>query len=918
MMKNSLFILILLLSLSFPVVSGTVFAADSLKIDATTKRATLAGSLAYYQDSTRSLGLADVQSPPVAKRFLSAGKESPNLGFTDKACWFRFSIAGAFDEPRDMFLVIDNPLMDDVRFFYPFDGVYHTLRLGDAIPFTRWIIKNRNLVFPVTVMPGKSDYFVRIYTENSINFQATLWEPDYFYERDNAEQILLWMYYGLMFGFFLFNLFVMVAIRDLSYFYYTLFIGFYVLFRITYNGLGFQYFWPENIWWNSNSLPVIIALSIICFILFTRDFLRTRQISRYLDNALIVFGGGILLSVALQAVCGYRVSMVYLLSLSVITAFALVATGIIAMAGKKRESFFYMLAWSFFLVGSVLNILKDLSILPVNFLTVWSQQVGSAMTALLLTFGLADRINTMKKIVTDAHDELIRTYANLDEERELLSVTMRSIADAVITTNLSGEIVLINKSAETITGWSMSEAIGRKCGEVFSICAGGTGMTCDLYIERVKSIGEKLDAEYDIMLVPLGGGKKSIAFSMAPIRDADNRLIGTVIVFRDITERLKTEKEMQQSGKLKALGTFAGGLAHDFNNILTVIVGNLSLIRHTAAGEPDFAGIIGDTEKVAFRARDLTQQLLTFSRGGEPVKKLTDVGKLLREAASFVSSGSKTRIDFNIREDLWTAEVDAGQISQVFDNLVINAVQAMPGGGAIEISADNRESSDGNQSHARGKWIRVEIRDRGPGIPGDLVSRVFDPFFTTKPDGTGLGLSIAHSIIKKHGGTIAVESEMGEGTVFTIILPACPGSVGKSADNREAVVGGLGRILIMDDEDLLLKTACRMAESLGYLADPALNGEEALEKYRAAVEAKTPYDIIILDLTVPGGMGGRETIGRLREVDRFVRVIVSSGYSNDPVMANYRFYGFNDVIIKPYGIEELSRALGSVTGGKSS
>jgi len=902
---------ILLLLACGVLAAAPLAAADVLRFDPGMRRASLAPYLSYYRDVTRTLDLLDIRAGSFEERFQPTGGKNPSFGYSDDSFWFRFGIAYPGNDTRQLFIELDNPLLDQVEMFYPVDGGYSSARAGDGMPFGERPVRNRNLVFPVTLKSGTNTFYFRVNTTNSIAFQVTAWEPAYFYEMDNAEQILLWMYYGLMFGFFLFNFFLMFSIRDMSFFYYALFIAFYVVFRLTYNGLGLQYFWPNSTWWNSNSFPLLITTAITCFFLFTRSFLRTGRLSSLLDRALLSLMALFLLSLPMQAVFGYRVTIVYILVLAAFSVFALFFTGLVSMLKKERESYFYLIAWSFFLVGSLLNILRDLSLVPVNVITTWSQQVGSALTALFLNFGLADRINTMKRIVTESHDELIRTYAHLDEERELVSITLRSIADAVITTDLAGNVVLMNRSAEIITGWSMYEGIGRRCGDVFNVSSGSAGMSCPQLLDRVKSGGEKLDVEFDVILESRDGSKKSIAFSMAPIRDRESALLGTVIVFRDVTERIRTEKEMLQSSKLKALGTFAGGLAHDFNNILTVIVGNLSLVKQMSSRDKAITDLLADTEKITFRARDLTRQLLTFSRGGDPVKKITDIGKLLRDTSSFILSGSKIRIDFDIQEGLWNAEVDPGQISQVVDNIVLNAMQAMPDGGTLLVSAENVSSDSLNA-------VRIEIQDQGKGIPEEILPRIFDPFFTTRSDGTGLGLSIAHSIVKKHGGTIHVESNPGIGSVFTITLPALIRGIPQEEKPKGSVIGGRGRVLIMDDEELVLRTACKMAQNMGYRADTAVNGTQVLDMHRAALEARMPYDVIIMDLTVPGGMGGREAIGKLREIDGMVRVIVSSGYSNDPVMANHRDYGFNDIIIKPYGLEEFSQALDRAMGNKTS
>ncbi|MCC6712715.1 MAG: PAS domain S-box protein [Candidatus Dadabacteria bacterium] len=385
-------------------------------------------------------------------------------------------------------------------------------------------------------------------------------------------------------------------------------------------------------------------------------------------------------------------------------------------------------------------------------------------------------------------------------------------------------------------------------------------------------------------------------------------------VLRDITDRKRYEDELFKAEKLESLGVLAGGIAHDFNNLLTVILGNISISKmHLKPSDRIFTRLT-EAENASARARDLTSQLLTFSKGGAPVKEYVHtLGDFIRDTASFAVSGSKVRCDFDIADDLWPAEVDGGQISQVIHNLVINSDQAMPDGGVITVSAANtgRKGPDGGED---GKHIKISIADSGIGMTDDLVEKIFDPYFTTKQKGSGLGLATVYSIVKNHGGRIEVESEIGVGTKFDVDLPA---AAGKAAlmDGESGIRNGEGKILVMDDEETVRQVAGDMMKRLGYRVEAAADGQEAITKYLEAKEAGEPFDAVMFDLTVPGGMGGKEAFARLLEMDPGVRAIVSSGYSNDPVMAKSDEYGFKGVVTKPYSIEELSRVLYEVLGG---
>lgn len=384
-----------------------------------------------------------------------------------------------------------------------------------------------------------------------------------------------------------------------------------------------------------------------------------------------------------------------------------------------------------------------------------------------------------------------------------------------------------------------------------------------------------------------------------------------VIVSRDITLRKQMEREMLKSSKLEALGILAGGIAHDFNNILMGIAGNLNLAKKRLDVPEKAMEVILRAEKVAYKAKTLTEQLITFSKGGMPIKKILSLKELIIDSVQFSITGSNVVSRFAFDEDLYLVEADEGQITQVITNFAINAKQAMPSGGALEVGAVNVTlPADNKFSRAGGKYVRITIKDRGVGISEENISKIFDPYFTTKPDGTGLGLATAYSIINNHNGFITVDSKLNEGTTFQIYFPAHEGT----AEAPKTVFAGSGifkgkSVLLMDDDETVLLPVSEMLADLGYKVRVARNGEEALAYYEASMRDGHKFDVVIADLIVQGGMGGKETIERLLKLDPKVCAIVSSGYSNDPVMADHTRYGFRGVLAKPYQIEEMHGAL---------
>jgi len=403
-----------------------------------------------------------------------------------------------------------------------------------------------------------------------------------------------------------------------------------------------------------------------------------------------------------------------------------------------------------------------------------------------------------------------------------------------------------------------------------------------------------------------------LSLSVAPLRDKDQKVTGAIALVEDRTDVRKANEQITTAQRLESLGILAGGIAHDFNNILTAILGNLSLAKYYETDNKELLGILTDAEAASNRAKELTHQLLTFAKGGEPVTKLVDITKVVNESSSFALAGSNIGLDFDIPDGIWYLEADEGQLNQVFNNLVINAQQSMPDGGHINVSIKNIVEK--NDSLMKGNFVKISIIDHGVGIPKEYIPKIFDPYFTTKNKGTGLGLSTSHSIVEKHGGFITMDSNPGGGSTFNVFLPASQDQIEdlKIYDNN--LIEGSGNVLIMDDEKDVRDTVGSMLERLGYDVSYSTDGEEAIDFYATALNTESKYDAVILDLTIPGGMGGKQTILKLRELDPDIKAIVSSGYSNNPVMSDYKNYGFSGILAKPYTLTQLSKVLDDLVG----
>ena len=624
----------------------------------------------------------------------------------------------------------------------------------------------------------------------------------------------------------------------------------------------------------------------------------------------------------------------------------------------------------------------------------------------------------------------------LFESREGLRITLNSIGDAVIATDINGTVKRMNPKAEELTGWTASDAKGKRLSEVFVIVGGKTMERVANPFDKVMEAGETVGLANDTILISRSGVEYQIADSGAPIRDENGIISGVVLVFRDITaeyrvrellleseekfrlmfenapigivlsepdgrikssnsffrgltgytkadlekrnmidlahpgdqklvrdnyndimegkkrafdieKRLvckngsviylhmtssivcdagnhpvfgitvfkdislwkKAEAELQKMEKLKSIGTLAGGIAHDFNNILTGIFGNISIVKsRLSKGSAEYRHL-EEAEKSMGRATFLTKQLLTFAKGGMPVKENVSLYDIAEEIVRFDLSGSSVKPHLTKQRGLWMAEVDRGQIQQVFSNLTINAREAMPDGGNLYLSFENRRMGENDLPGIRaGKYVRITVKDEGMGINTNYLDRIFDPYFSTKQTGSGLGLATTYSIINRHGGRIEVDSQQGQGTEFTLYIPASSkiktikDAYAFQAYAEEPVKA---KVLVMDDEKIICEVVTAMLNESGFSVCCATDGKQAAAMYAKALKTDMPFDLVILDLTVPGGLGGKETINLILESDPDAKVIVSSGYADDPVMAKYREYGFSGIVAKPYTYEKL-------------
>ncbi len=485
---------------------------------------------------------------------------------------------------------------------------------------------------------------------------------------------------------------------------------------------------------------------------------------------------------------------------------------------------------------------------------------------------------------------------------------IESLQDVYYRSDAEGRLTMVSPSGIILLGYySLEEVLGWNIRDTFYYDA----------VERDALVGELREKgkvnNYEVTLRRKDGTPVPVAASSHLLFDRNGQYAGIEGVFRDMSEYKQLQDEIIRSQKLESLGLLAGGIAHDFNNLLTGIMGNISLVKINLDTEHKDYARLSAAETAAKRATDLTQQLLTFAKGGAPIKKALPIAELIRESVDFALSGSNISCNYIISDGLWNTEADRGQMAQVFNNLSINAMHAMPEGGRVNVKMENLTLSANIVSTLpAGDYIKIVFSDSGTGISSEHLSKIFDPYFTTKTRGSGLGLATVFSILKKHGGHITVESEDGAGTTFTIYLPATREDAHPDNSEKDTLTKGYGNILVMDDEELVRETAGGMLTMLGFQVQFTEDGEKAVALYKKSLQEKNPFLVLIMDLTIPGGMGGKEAVAKILEMDPEAKAIASSGYSTDPVMSEFKKYGFAGVITKPYRIQQMSEAISKV------
>jgi len=523
----------------------------------------------------------------------------------------------------------------------------------------------------------------------------------------------------------------------------------------------------------------------------------------------------------------------------------------------------------------------------------------------------AELFETNERLNTEAEERCKAEEALRRSERDLRSI-INNMQDTFYRTDREGHFIMLSPSVTELASYKPEELIGTKVADLYE-----NPDERQVFIEKLEQSGGRL-ASFETVIKGKNDSSKWVSTSARFYKNMEGEIAGVEGIVRDITERKRMEEEIIKGQRLESIGILAGGIAHDFNNILTAILSNVEFLKEYisefASVDDSVRQILNGAESAVTRATKLTRQLLTFSKGGDPVLETAYICDLLREAAAFSLRGTNVRHKCYLPEDVWPVKIDKSQMSQVINNIIINARHSMPNGGTINIRSHN-ENID-KQSLlplSEGRYVRFSISDKGYGISTENLNRVFDPYFTTKGVGTGLGLATSYSIIKRHKGHIEVESRLKKGTTFHVYLPA---TTKRPQNNKKCidlpVMTGQANILLMEDEDIVANSFKILIGKMGYQFKHVKDGRDAIRVYEKAKEEGILFDAVIMDLTIPGGMGGAETIGKLLKIDPFIKAIVCSGYSEDDVMANYKKYGFCATLQKPFSKQALLRVLSEV------
>ncbi len=906
----------LLLFLSYSLLNPCPAHASLTVLDKISS-VSLNGHSDVLRDPSGALTIGDVTRPGIAARFTPLSKRF-SAGYTKDAVWLRFTLQRSAENTEKQWWIEIYPSFLDYVTLYEPDGpdtsgakiLFTEKRAGRLLPMSAREIAERNFVFVVNLTDTKPHtYYIRAQTFGTMFIDAKIWDIHSFARSSGTESVLLGGFYGILGLLLVLNLIFWFILRDRLFIIYALFLVSLALALFPANGLASLYLFPDT-----PLLSYMMSLIGISLIMITGSLLLEELIP--LDKrglwrrSFVAVRAFAVFSILMILAGRFRIVGGPLMFVGLYLSLACIAVSALGIYRRTPSAKLYGITFMVYYIGGIMISVRNLNLFGQSYpIMDNAYQIGSAIHMILIQVAIALRFYRVEQERKEAQQRALTI--SIETEKELANKareweeTFNSISDMVIMLNRDFRIIKANSAAARFLRTGKEELINQKCYMVshHDHCQ-PVNCPCRTTFDTGKpALQEFYEPRFECFL----------EVTTSPILNSAGEVVAAVHITKDISWRKKMEEEMMRTQKLESLSVLAGGIAHDFNNMLTVIVSSVTLAKMYAGDNAIVNSKLLEAEKEIMHARELTNQLLTFARGGAPVRKLSSFRELLRDTVKFSIKGSQLKCEPVIPADLWPAEIDRVQISQVISNLVINARQAMPGGGLLKVYAANEIVNEGTELLLNpGRYVRITVEDSGTGIAPEHLSRIFDPFFSTKAGGSGLGLSISYSIVRKHNGCINVKSRGAAGSIFDVYLPASAETCVMEPALAPVELKGTGRVLLMDDDEKLLKNVSEMLSALGYEVETARNGEEAIILYKRSLALSRFFDAAVMDMTVIGGMGGRACLEEIIKLGPLVKCIVMSGYSDDPVLAEYRKYGFREALSKPFSIDELHRTLQAV------
>ncbi len=876
------------------------------------ERLDLSPHLEILVDDTASMTLDEVMQPARDSDYRSVAEIGNSFGFTTAAYWVRFSLDVDPAQFESLLLQLDQPMIDHVAFYtVSEDGVATASITGDGTNFDTREYRHRTFLFSLPPQQGQTrDYYLRLETEGSMQIPLQIWTASAFAEHASFTEFVFGGYYGFMFLLMMAALASYLIIRDRLFLYYAAYLFCYVMFQFSFNGFAFQHLWPDAPWWSSKAVSTFIGLGVITALLFSGHYLqvwgRKHPVVKMVFIGLGLFGAaGVILSALDFYTIAVKMSTLAGLLIPPVVAFA----GIVSLMSGYRPARYLLFAWSFFLLGAFIAGLLHFGLVPHSFLTVYAIQIGSTLEILLLGYAVMARIEMLRHERARAIRSLVDQRTN---ELELTSVHLRTLIammpDLVWLKDADGNYAACNSKVEDLFHKECHEIIGKTDFTLLEDEQATRARANDLLaISTGKpSINEEVFKDKD-------GNEIILDTVRTAMHMPDGTLIGVLGIGRDITERLKTEEALRRSQKMDAVGQLSSGVAHDFNNILGIILGNLELLQKTINGNKAARNHVDQIKLSAQRATDLTRQLLSFSRSEAGSAKPVNINEALQNIASLIARSitAEIEVEHDFESDPWLAEVDPVDFEDAVINLILNARDAMPEGGRLVLKTANATLDQAYCSNhlgvQPGEYVMLEVSDSGFGIPAEIRERIFEPFFTTKPsgEGSGLGLAMVFGFIRRSGSHIRVGSSPDGGTTFRIYLPKFQQEVIEQSDEASAdhyMPRGSEVILVVDDEEALLDVASTILEELGYQVLQAKDGNEALQ----LLNSDQRIDLLFSDIVMPGGVSGLDLKEQAMTIRPGMPVLLTSGNTGIAVDNPADIEARDRILPKPYDFAELA------------